>query len=214
MKTDRVNAFSDGVFAIAITLLVLDIKPPSAWRITSDADLIEAIKALWPNFAAYVQSFLVIGVYWVAHHTLLTFLRRVDRAFLWLNNLFLLCVGFIPFPAALLGSFPNYRTSSLVYGTTLVITGVALYITWRYASRGNRLLAEDFSTQHRRAITKRILVAPLLYIVAMLVSFVQPMLCIALYALVPLGYIVPWYGDKVIFPGVASQSDSTVTMPD
>lgn len=207
MTTERVNAFSDGVFAIAITLLVLDIKSPSAWRITSDVELAQAIGALWPNFGAYIQSFLVIGVYWVVHHSLLTFLRRVDRAFLWLNNLFLLCVAFIPFPASLLGAFTSYRTSSLIYGTTLVMTGVALYIAWRYASRGNRLLAPDFPAQHRRAITKRILIAPLLYIVAMLVSFVQPMLCIVLYALVPLGYILPWYGDKLPLPNVTTKSE-------
>ncbi|MBC7807979.1 MAG: DUF1211 domain-containing protein [Akkermansiaceae bacterium] len=211
MTTERVNAFSDGVFAIAITLLVLDIKSPSAWRVTSDADLTQAIGALWPNFAAYIQSFLVIGVYWVAHHSLLRFVRRVDRAFLWLNNLFLLCVAFIPFPASLLGSFTGYRTSSLVYGTTLVVTGMALYIAWRYASRGNRLLAPDVPAQHRRSITKRILIAPLLYIVAMLVSFVQPMLCIVLYALVPLGYILPWYGDKIPLPNPDEKPDATNT---
>ncbi|MBC7809336.1 MAG: DUF1211 domain-containing protein [Akkermansiaceae bacterium] len=205
MTTDRVNAFSDGVFAIAITLLVLDIKSPSAWRITSDAELAQSIGALWPRFAAYVQSFLVIGVYWVAHHTLLRLLRQVDRAFLWLNNLFLLCVAFIPFPASLLGTFTGFRTSSLVYGTTLVVTGMALYIAWRYASRGNRLLAPDFPAQHRRAITKRILIAPLLYIAAMLVSFVQPRLCIVLYALVPLGYILPWYGDRLPATGTGAK---------
>ncbi len=211
MTTERVNAFSDGVFAIAITLLVLDIKSPSTWRITSDAELASSIGALWPRYAAYVQSFLVIGVYWVAHHSLMTFLRRVDRVFLWLNNLFLLCVAFIPFPASLLGSFTAYRTSSLVYGTTLVVTGMTLYATWRYASRGNRLLAPDFPVLHRRSITKRILIAPLLYIVAMLVSFVQPMLCIVLYALVPLGYILPWYGDKVPSPNSDTKPDGNDT---
>ena len=197
MTTERVNAFSDGVFAIAITLLVLDIKTPSALKIASDADLASAILALWPRYAAYVQSFLVIGVYWVAHHALLTYVRRVDRAFLWLNNVFLMCVAFIPFPASLLGTFTTYRAASLTYGTMLVVTGVALYIAWRYASRNNRLLAPDFPAWRRRAITKRILAAPILYIVAMLASFIEPVLCIALYALVPLGYILPWYADAV-----------------
>ena len=195
MTTERVNAFSDGVFAIAITLLVLDIKTPSPLKIASDAELAGAILALWPRYAAYIQSFLVIGVYWVAHHALLTYVRRVDRSFLWLNNVFLLCVAFIPFPASLLGTFTAYRAASLTYGTTLVVTGVTLYILWRYASRNNRLLSPDFPVGRRRAITKRILTAPLLYIVAMLASFVEPVLCIALYALVPLGYLLPWYGD-------------------
>ena len=186
------------MFAIAITLFVLDIRAPSAWRVGSDADLAPALIALLPRVAAYVLSFLVIGVYWVAHHSLLVYVRRVDRTFLWLNNLFLLCVAFIPFPASLLGTFTKYRTASLVYGTTLVVTGVALYVVWRYASRANRLLAPDFGVTRRRAITQRILAAPLMYIAAMLVSFVQPVLCIALYALVPLGYILPWYGDKML----------------
>lgn len=210
MATQRMNAFSDGVFAIAITLLVLDIRTPSAWRIASDNDLARAIGGLWPNIAAYVQSFLVVGVYWVAHHSLLSYVRRVDRAFLWLNNLFLLCVGFIPFPASLLGAFTLYRTASLIYGTTLVVTGLALYITWRYASRGNHLLDPDFSTHHRRAITRRILLAPLLYIFAMLVSFVQPVLCLVLYALVPLGYVLPWYGDKLLLQTGTDKPDPPV----
>lgn len=200
MTTTRVNAFSDGVFAIAITLLVLDIKAPSPWRVQNDTDLVRAIMASWPNFAAYVQSFLVVGVYWVAHHSLLDYVRRVDRTFLWLNNLFLLSVGFIPFPASLLGSFTVYRTASLVYGTSLVVTGLTLYMLWRYASRHHRLIDPDFPVARRRAITRRILAAPLLYVGAMLISFVHPILCLTMYALVPLGYIFPAALDQMPGP--------------
>src|SRR5712691_10509824 len=133
MRTSRLEAFSDGVFAIAGTLLVLDLRVPS-----DDPDLSRRLLGLWPAYAAYLVSFLTIGIIWVNHHTLLEHCRRVDRRFLYLNLLLLIAVGIVPFPTALVDQYilsERGATAALVvYGLGAVLiaiafTGVSLYAT-------------------------------------------------------------------------------------
>jgi hypothetical protein len=103
MDKQRIEAFSDGVFAVAITLLVLNFKVTGL----SASELRSQVLGQWPHLLAYILSFVIVGVYWVAHHTLFHFVARTSRALLWLNNFFLMTVAFLPFPAGLLGEYPS-----------------------------------------------------------------------------------------------------------
>lgn len=133
---DRIGAFSDGVFAIAATLLVLDIHLEPG---LSGHALTAAFWALRPRLLAYGLSFVIIGVYWVAHHLMLSAMQRIDRPLLWLNNLFLLFVAFIPASAGFLGSYPGQQPLVVWYGINLLLASGALEMLWRYATFHGRL---------------------------------------------------------------------------
>ena len=150
----RMEAFSDGVFAIAITLLVLEIHVPQA-KHTRPADLPAALWALLPQFLSYALSFVIVGVYWVAHHLMMHALRRVDRTLLWLNILFLGCITLIPVSADLLGQFRTSPIAVAVYGANLVLTSASLLLWWVYATYKGRLLAEGTDARYVRVATIR-----------------------------------------------------------
>ncbi len=124
--TNRIEAFSDGVFAIAITLLVLELRVPDA----PAGHLAEALLHQWPAYASYVVSFLIIGIIWVNHHAMFQHIVKADRTLVFLNLLLLLCVSFIPFPTALLADFfhagADQYVAAVVYSTTMTAMGVAL----------------------------------------------------------------------------------------
>src|SRR5215469_4861142 len=122
MNKSRLEAFSDGVFAIVITLLILDIHAPSTASLS-----VHDLRPLLPHIATFVLSFIIVGVYWVAHHHMLHFIRQVDRNLLWLNLLLLLCVVFIPFPASLLGTgFANALVVRLESSSNPGVTPLSL----------------------------------------------------------------------------------------
>src|SRR5215472_5717262 len=112
-----------------------------------DTELTRRLIEMTPKLFSYVISFAVVGIYWVGHHNLFHFIIRADRTLLWLNNLFLLCVGFIPFPAALLGAYGTRRVAIIVYGMSLVFTGVTLVLIWLYATRNRRLVDHELGPQ-------------------------------------------------------------------
>jgi uncharacterized membrane protein len=145
-ETGRLEAFSDGVFAIAITLLILTIQVPSLQ--VNRGHLYAALKEQWPSYAAYLISFVFILVMWVNHHNLFRLIRRTDHTFLLLNGLLLLFVTFVPFPTALLAEYirstsPNDRAVALaVFNGTYILLAVAFNLLWRYASYHRRLLGK------------------------------------------------------------------------
>jgi uncharacterized membrane protein len=191
----RIEAFSDGVFAIAITLLVLEIKIPEG---LSHRDLLHALSAELPHrLFAYALSFAIVGVYWVAHHLMFAAFRFVDRTVLWMNNLFLLFAASIPFSAALLGNYPNDPAASAIYGCHLIGTSGALFLLWRYATAGCRLLSGTISPFVVRAGSVRTLVSMAIYGLAAVASFWSTTVAYALYWIVPVGYIfVQGYADR------------------
>lgn len=186
MGKDRVEALSDGVFAVAMTLLVFGFKGSGV----PAGGLRSHLLHLWPQLLAYVLSFVIVGVYWVAHHTHFHFIARVDRTLLWLNNLFLMVVAFVPYPASLLGEYPDSQASIILYGGTLVCANSFLALTWLYASRA-QLLHPQLPDKFKR-FTLRITLAPILvYIVGVGVSFASLKIALALYAAVPAFFILP-----------------------
>jgi uncharacterized membrane protein len=162
--TDRVEAFSDGVFAIAITLLVLDIKiEPAGFQ-----DLWRALADEWPAYLAFVTSFLTVGAVWLAHHGLYVRLRSVDPGLMRLNVLLLLAVSFLPFPTGLMAealqqSRGAERAAVVVYGATAVVIELLLAAAWRYAASRPELLADADPSRPKSPERRRGLIGVVLY---------------------------------------------------
>ena len=181
-QTARIEAFSDGVFSIAITLLVLDIHAPS----TDQADvtgLMTQLLHLWPNLLAFVASFFFILVMWINHHRLFTLIRRSDNNLLLLNGLLLFGVILVPFPTALVAEYLQHRdeaTAVMVYTGWFVMTAVFFNTLWRYAAYKNRLFTEKTDQQLARSISRQFSFGIPLYLVAFLVALFSPLLSIIL----------------------------------
>ncbi len=162
-STNRLEAFSDAVFAIAITLLVLDIKVSGEIEVHLAGGLWSALAQRWPSYVGHVLSFLVIGIMWVNHHALFEYIKRVDRKFLLTNLLLLMAVGFLPFPAAVLAEHladPGTRTAATVfYGASLVFTSLTFNMLWWVGRWQRRLFGTGLSEQGVRTITRRYAVA-------------------------------------------------------
>jgi uncharacterized membrane protein len=172
-ETARVEAFSDGVFAIAITLLVLDVKLPRS----PDIRLARALTEHWPSYAALVISFATIAIMWINHHRLFTLIRRCDHALLLLNAFLLFCVTVVPFPTALIAEYigkPDERIAALVYSGTFVVIAIAFNLLWRHAAAGNgRLLGDDVNRAAVAALTRSYSVGPIMYLVAFAAAFLS-----------------------------------------
>src|SRR5215472_4891728 len=190
LSKTRIEALTDGIFAIAMTLMVFDIKvSPLAHmnRLNLQHELIQ----LWPRFLAYVISFIMLGVYWVGHHNQYHYIRRTDRPFLWINIFFLMGVSLIPFSTGLLGQFPEDRTAVGVYGLNLIMVGGFLYAHWSYAARNYRLVQRQIPPEVVRLAEYRIVMGPAASILAICASFVSSRLSLAIFALIPLLYLLP-----------------------
>jgi uncharacterized membrane protein len=186
VQTTRLETFADGVFAIAATLLILEI------RIPEEGDVGSALLEIWPSYAAYAISFLTIGIMWVNHHAVLEHVRVADRTFLYLNLFLLMCIAFVPFPTRLLAEQieqEGAREAALAYGLTLTVTAVFFNAVWHYAALGRRLLREDASPREVRGITRSYVPGPFMYLGAGLVSLASPEVAVALFAAIALIYI-------------------------
>src|SRR6266576_1151284 len=154
--SSRVEAFSDGVFAIAITLLILDIKVP---KVAPDQHLWAALGQQWPSYAAYVVRFLVIGIIWLNHHTLFGNVARVDRGLIVINLLLLLVVAAIPWPTALMAEYLRDDTAShdaaVVYSSVMVLVAIAYVVLWWWVTRTDSLLLPGLDYARARATRGR-----------------------------------------------------------
>jgi uncharacterized membrane protein len=183
MSTARAEAFSDAVFAIAITLLILDIHPPA--DPDSDAGLLRALLRLWPSYLAYAVSFLLIGMVWINHHRMFHHIARVDGIALGLNVLLLVDVGFLPFPTAVLSASLHTghgeHTAAALYGLTLTAGGIAFNAVWWYAASGHRLLDDRITAREARVLGIRWTLGPVFYLVSALVGMLNAVASIGCY---------------------------------
>jgi uncharacterized membrane protein len=148
LSTTRIAAFSDSVFAFAATLLVLNIKIPEVLPTELTTELPRQVLQLWPQLLSYMMSFVIVGIYWVAHHVMFHHIKRSDRVLLWLNIAFLMCIAFIPFPTGLISQYGAVQTAVVVYAGTLTITGMLLEMLWWYATRGHYLVEGIARSRH------------------------------------------------------------------
>ena len=172
-ETARVEAFSDGVFAIAITLLILEIKVPHLSHGASGPDLLAELLGLWPSFVAFLGSFSAILIMWINHHGLFKLINRVDSRLFFANGLLLMLVSFVPFPTAVLAEYlngPSANTAAVFYCGTFVLINVAYNLLWYAAAYHRRLIKKDIPQQHVIKIQKAYLIAFPIYMTAILFS--------------------------------------------
>jgi uncharacterized membrane protein len=187
----RLEAFSDGVFAIAITLLVLDLVVPARSK-TPEGRLGVELAHEWPSYFAYLVSFAVIGIIWINHHTVLGNLRQVDRPVLFTNLALLLTVSVIPFPTRLLAEYltagSNAHVAAAVYSATMLAVGLAFGGLWAVITRDERLLHENIDPVQSRAALQRFGLGNIFYLIAIGLSFVNAVATLALHAVIALYY--------------------------
>jgi TMEM175 potassium channel family protein len=189
LSKSRFEAFSDGVFAFAITLLVLGFSLPAA-RLTSNHDLSAALLALWPNLIAYLLSFGVIGIMWQNHHALFRQVERIDRSTIFWNLLLLGGTAFIPFATSALGSYPTMKASTFLYGLTLSTTATAYNLMLDHLVRTHAF--HGSVTQTTIAATVRAYrTGWLVYGAAALLALVFPLVSFAAYIVIALYYLIP-----------------------
>jgi uncharacterized membrane protein len=186
---ERLAALSDGVFAVAMTLLVLDLRAPAAEAIHSEHDLLAALAALSPRLVTYMMSFLTLGIFWLGQQVQLDRLARGDRDLAWLHIGFMFAVTLVPFSTGLLAEFMAYRTALLAYWANILLLGIVLYLTWGHASRA-RLVKDDTPPDVVAAICRRIIVAQSLYAFGAALCVFSTYLSIAFIALVQINYAV------------------------
>ncbi len=190
MQTDRLEAFSDGVFAIAATLLVLAIRRPDA-----NGHLVQNLLDLWPSYAAYATTFMLIGLIWANHHAMFVHIKTADRSLVFLNILLLANVSFLPFPTAILADAlrtgHDQHVAAVLYGVTWTVGGVMFNAVWRYASHNRRLLAQQLTDDQARAISARFLAGPTLYGVASLSALISAPIALTLFAALAIYFWLP-----------------------
>lgn len=169
---ERLIFFSDAVFAIAITLLALEIRLPAGAEI-GDEDLLGALLTIWPKYLSYVISFLVIGSYWMSHHRMFRAIARYDRRLMLINLLLLLCIGFVPFPTAIIGEHLG-SVATIFYALTMLVTGLVTAWLWWYATgAGGRLLAQPLTRRELWSTRLRTLAAPAIFLASIGLSLWQ-----------------------------------------
>jgi uncharacterized membrane protein len=188
---NRIEALSDGVFAIAMTLLVLELHVPQLPHNAPNVVVAPALMKLLPKLATYGVSFLSLGVFWVGHHNIYHAIRRADRTLLWLNILFFMFVSLLPFSTSVLNAFPQTQVAPLLFGANLTIIGWILYLQWAYASVRRDMFAEFVTEAHRNLVRTRFLAYPVVAMFTMLVCFWSIEISLGIYLLLLPLYMIP-----------------------
>jgi uncharacterized membrane protein len=190
-ETARIEAFSDGVFAIAITLLIIEIGVP---HVTGEESLRTALGDLWPSYGAYVLSFVTIGIYWANHHSLFRLFVRSDHFFLIVNVVFLMAISFLPFPTAVLGEYltdDEHRDIAVrFYALGLLFPAMGWFSVWLYA-RARGLLDERLAPDYVRFLTMQFFLSNVLYVVGVVVAFLQPWVALGVISALTVLYLMP-----------------------
>jgi uncharacterized membrane protein len=189
VETNRVEAFSDGVFAIAITLLILAVGIEQS---LAGGDLRHQLLHLWPAYIAYAASFLTIGIMWVNHHQIFRHFERVDRPLLLLNILLLMCISFTPFPTRVVAdnaqSSVNRQAAAVLYGVTMTFTAICFFAVWIYGSR--RLLKADTDMREVSGITRSYLPGAPTYALATVIAFVSSVASLIMFGVIAIFYAI------------------------
>jgi uncharacterized membrane protein len=186
VSTSRLEAFSDGVFAIAATLLILDVNIPHTGEVAHE------LLQIWPSYLAYAISFLTIGIIWVNHHTVMAQIGKVDRTFLFLNVVFLMVVAFSPFPTRVVAQHlrDGSHAAAFAYGLNFTVMALCYSALWFYAAVNRRLIAHDADQRIVSGISRSFAPGWIIYGIATLSALVSAYLAVALYAAIALFYVL------------------------
>jgi uncharacterized membrane protein len=188
-SVERLAALSDGIFAVSMTLLVLDLRVPAREAIHSEYDLWHALVVLSPRLLLFLMSVMTNGIFWVGQQTQLNQFARADRNLAWIHIAFLCAICLTPFTTSLLAEFIHSRIALLVYWFNILLLGVALLWSWRYATRAH-LLADDLPQDIHSAVVQRIVIAQSLYAAGAALCFINPYYSIAAIVLVQINYAI------------------------
>lgn len=196
LGTERLLAFSDGVFAVAITLLVFDLMRPSV-----EHGLVYALARLWPHYLSFALSFLLIGIIWANHHHIFTHVKRANHTFLMINVIFLLWVVFIPFPTALLAEYLSNsgerRTVMVIYSATFLVLVLLFNLLWRYGTYNFRLTGPNPDMDAIAKTNQSYIIGPIVYTLNVPLSFISPEAGLVVFLLASLGYALsPFPGSR------------------
>jgi uncharacterized membrane protein len=199
---ERLAALSDGIFAVAMTLLVLDLRVPVSTisnRITNEQDLWNALIKLGPNLLPYLMSFLTLGIFWVGQQTQLNYFKQSNRHLTWIHLAFLLAVTLMPFSTGLLAAFITFRIALVVYWLNIVLLGIMLFTSWRYAQHA-QLMNDEVTAEIYSANERRIVIAQSLYAFGALLCIINTYISLGFIVLVQLNYVIAprfWLLDRL-----------------
>jgi len=187
---NRVEAFSDGIFAIIITLLVLEIKVPHIHEYNSASELRQSLTSLLPKFFSWIISFFTVAVIWVNHHKIFKQIKQIDSGIFWWNAFLLLWTSFIPFPTAVLGDYPENQTSVVLYGVVMSLMAVSFTLMRFYAIRRKDILEDSVNLSNFKTGTRLSLIfGPVMYLSGVVLGFIHPYLAFTVYLAIPLYFI-------------------------
>ena len=194
LSTSRLEAFSDGVFAIAITLLIIEIKVPTHDDLENQS-LLHYIWQQWPKYFAYFLSFLIIGIYWANHHYLFKLFKKTDHVFNLLNVFFLMTIAFLPYPTGVLGDYiitaEHAKSAVSFYAFAIWLPAFAWLLIWLYARHKRRIVDHRLTDRFVTALTQQYYLSNLFYISAFLISFYSAVLSITICVGLTLLYLLP-----------------------
>jgi uncharacterized membrane protein len=194
--TARLEMFADGVMAIAITLLILEVQVPPL----SAPSLWSALAEQWPSYVAFVVSFLTIGIIWVNHHHMFKLIERTTHGFLMLNVVFLMTICILPFPTALVADYvrnPDTRdVATVVYGGAMTAIAVMFNLVWRFAGTRHHLLVPGISDETLAKMNRDYLAGPVVYGTATIIAFIQPYISLAIFAVLCVYWLLPGTGPR------------------
>jgi len=188
-SVERLAALSDGIFAVSMTLLVLDLRVPTAEAIHSERDLWHALAVLSPRLLIFLMSVMTNGIFWVGQQTQLNQFASADRNLAWIHIAFLCSITLTPFSTSLLAEFIHYRIALLTYWFNILLLGLTLYWSWNYATRAH-LLADDVPAEIHQAVVRRIVIAQSLYACGAALCFFNTYYSIAAIVLVQVNYAI------------------------
>jgi uncharacterized membrane protein len=189
---ERLIFFSDAVFAIAITLLALEIRLPDTDELLTNTQLAAQLAGMWHEYLAYVLSFLVIGTFWIAHHRRFRYIIRYDNRLLFLNLLFLMIIAFMPFPSSIISKYPD-RSATDFYALTMATAGILLAGNWWYVSQHNRLIDPNLDIRIRRRQFIAPLITTAVFLLSIMISFLNANLSRFSWLLI---LLTTWYANK------------------
>lgn len=188
---NRIEALSDGVFAIAMTILVLEFRVPDLPANAPNVEVVPALLALWPKFATYAVSFISLGVFWIGHHNMYHAIRRADRVLLWLNIMLFMFVSFLPFSTSVLNAFSQSQVAPLFFGANITIIGWLLFFQWAYASSQPEMMAPSIPAEYRALVRSRTLTVPVVTTLTMLIAFWSVEISLVIYLVTLPLYMLP-----------------------
>jgi uncharacterized membrane protein len=188
--TTRVEAFSDAVYAIIITLLVLELRVPIL-EVATNQDLLGVLHHLIPEFIAFIFSFFIVAIYWVNHHHFFHNIKRADGKLLWHNNFHLFWMAIVPFTTAFIGKYYESNVAVIVYSINMIMCALSIILMIRYALFSSTLLRADFTEEAKKSEFNRGMRGVYLYVFATLAAFVHVYLAIAILIITPILFVIP-----------------------